>query len=211
MQRYDRSRQALAVAAAMLAGSVDAVGFLSADHYFVSFMSGNTTRLGVDLVTAPEAAAIPLLLVAGFLAGVVGGALVAALAGPRRKVAVLAAVASLLAGAAAAHALGQGHATLGFLVVAMGAINNTFQRGGEVAVGLTYMTGALVRAGQGLAARLLGRGGEGWSLWAVLWLGLAFGAFAGATGWIHAPRLVLWIAAGWAAALAGAAAMLKEA
>lgn len=36
----------LAVAAAALAGYVDAVGFLSADRYFVLFMSGNTTRLG---------------------------------------------------------------------------------------------------------------------------------------------------------------------
>lgn len=208
MQSYDRSRQALAVAAAMLAGCVDAVGFLSADRYFVSFMSGNTTRLGVDLAAAPAAAMVPLLLIAGFVAGVTGGALIAALAGDRRKVAVLGTVAVLLAAAAVTNALHSGLLTLGLLVLAMGAINNTFQRGGEVAVGLTYMTGALVRMGQGVAARLLGRGGEGWSMWALLWLGLALGAFAGASGWLHAPHLMLWLAALWAAALCAAASRL---
>ncbi len=45
MNRLDRPRQVLALAIAFLAGGVDAVGFLSADGYFVSFMSGNTTRL----------------------------------------------------------------------------------------------------------------------------------------------------------------------
>ncbi|RSY01673.1 DUF1275 domain-containing protein, partial [Sphingomonas koreensis] len=51
MIRYDRNRRRFAVALAAMAGFVDAVGFLSADGYFVSFMSGNTTRLGVDLGT----------------------------------------------------------------------------------------------------------------------------------------------------------------
>ncbi|PKB14048.1 uncharacterized membrane protein YoaK (UPF0700 family) [Novosphingobium kunmingense] len=210
MQAYDRPRQALAVAAAMLAGCVDAVGFLSGDRYFVSFMSGNTTRLGIDVATAPPTAVVPLMLIAGFVAGVVGGALIATVAGARRKSAVLATVALLLAGAAGANAAGFGALTLGLLVLAMGAINNTFQRGGEVAVGLTYMTGALVRFGQGLAAHLLGRGGEGWSLWLVLWLGLALGAVVGATGWLHAPLLTLWGAATWAGVLGLAALRLPN-
>lgn len=93
-------------------------------------------------------------------------------------------------------------AMLALLVMAMGTLNNTFQRGGEVSVGLTYMTGALVRMGQGLAAWLMGTGGEGWSGWLLLWLGLALGAVLGAIGWLHAPAYVLWIAAGWTGTLA---------
>ena len=50
MQRYDRSRQKLAVGLAFLAGQVDAIGFVVAGGYFTSFMSGNTTRLGVELI-----------------------------------------------------------------------------------------------------------------------------------------------------------------
>jgi hypothetical protein len=59
MIQYDRHRRRFAVALAALAGCVDAIGFLSADGYFVSFMSGNTTRLGVALGTAPAHALAP--------------------------------------------------------------------------------------------------------------------------------------------------------
>ncbi|WP_088310511.1 YoaK family protein [Novosphingobium sp. B 225] len=209
MQSYDRPRRLLAILAAALAGYVDAAGFLSANRYFVSFMSGNTTRLGVDLVQDPRAAVVPALLLALFVAGVTGGALLAAKAGDRRKRVVLWTVAMLLAGAAVAHQGGLALATLALLVMAMGALNNTFQRQGEVAVGLTYMTGALVKLGQGLAARLNGTGGEGWIGWLLLWSGLALGAVAGAATWLHWPGIALWLASGWAALLALFAARLR--
>lgn len=199
MNSIDRTRRRLAIAAAALAGYVDAAGFLSADRYFVSFMSGNTTRLGVDLIAAPRSAAIPALLIAGFVMGVFGGALLAAKAGARRKFAVLALVAALLGGAALSPRI---DLTLALLVLAMGALNNTFQRGGEVSVGLTYVTGALVRFGQGLAAKLSGTGGDGGLGWLLLWLGLALGAVAGAYAMLSWPGIALWLAAGWALGLA---------
>lgn len=199
MNSIDRNRGRLAIAAAALAGYVDAAGFLSADRYFVSFMSGNTTRLGVDLIVAPQTAAIPALLIAGFVLGVFGGALLAAKAGARRKFAVLALVAALLLAAALSPWI---ELTLALLVLAMGALNNTFQKDGEVSVGLTYMTGALVRFGQGLAAKVLGTGGKGWDGWLMLWLGLALGAVAGAYALTQWPAIALWLAALWAAALA---------
>ena len=201
MNAIDQSRRRLAIAAAALAGFVDAVGFLSANNYFVSFMSGNTTRLGVDLVTSPATALVPALLIAGFVAGVFGGALLAARAGSRRKVAVLTLVTLLLAGAALAGAVGHHSIMLALLVLAMGALNNTFQRDGEVSVGLTYMTGALVRFAQGLAARLTGTGGDGWQNWLLLWIGLATGAVFGAYVLLGWPQLALWLAAGWALSL----------
>jgi uncharacterized membrane protein YoaK (UPF0700 family) len=92
MNRMDRSRRRFAMALAGMAGFVDAAGYLSAGGYFVSFMSGNTTRLGVALGTG-AGAALPALLIAGFVAGVTAGALVALRAGPWRKPAVLALVA----------------------------------------------------------------------------------------------------------------------
>ncbi len=199
MNSIDRTRRRLAIAAAALAGYVDAAGFLSADRYFVSFMSGNTTRLGVDLIADPRRSAIPALLIAGFVLGVFGGALLAAKAGARRKFAVLALVAALLGGAAIAPQI---ELTLALLVLAMGALNNTFQRDGEVSVGLTYMTGALVRFAQGLAAKVMGVGGKGWEGWLVLWLGLALGAVAGASAMLTWPAIALWLAALWAFALA---------
>jgi uncharacterized membrane protein YoaK (UPF0700 family) len=202
MNSIDRSRRHLAIGAAALAGYVDAVGFLSANGYFVSFMSGNTTRLGVDLVTAPQTAAIPALLILGFVLGVIGGALVAAKAGTQRKFAVLALVAAMLTGGALATWSSMTIAALACLVMAMGVLNNTFQKDGEVSVGLTYMTGALVRFGQGLAARMLGKATNGWEGWLLLWIGLTLGALGGAYGQLVWPTLALWLAALWAFVLA---------
>ncbi len=70
MQSYDSARRRFAIALAALAGYVDAVGYLSAGGYFVSFMSGNTTRLGVALGTVPAHAWPPVLFIAGFVGGV---------------------------------------------------------------------------------------------------------------------------------------------
>ncbi len=47
MTRYDKRVQALAIGLSMLAGYVDAIGFIQLGGFFVSFMSGNSTRLGV--------------------------------------------------------------------------------------------------------------------------------------------------------------------
>ena len=209
MNSIDRSRRRLAIAAAGLAGFVDAAGFLSAQGYFVSFMSGNTTRLGVDLVVEPARAVIPALLISGFVLGVFLTALLAARAEARRKVIVLALVTLLLTGAALARLLGASAAMLAFLVLAMGALNNTFQRDGAVSVGLTYMTGALVRFAQGLAARISGTGGEGWANWLMLWLGLAMGAATGAYALLAWPQVALWLASGWALTLVLVARRLR--
>jgi uncharacterized membrane protein YoaK (UPF0700 family) len=201
MHRYDRSRRQFAIALSGLAGFVDSVGFLSAGGYFVSFMSGNTTRLGVSLGIDPAQALLPVLLISGFLCGVTVGALIALKAGRLRKPAVLALVAGLLLAAAGARAVGAEHAMLLALVLAMGAINNTFQRGGEVTVGLTYMTGALVRLGQGFALWLAGKAEPGWTAWGALWGGLLCGAVLGAFLQDRLPLGCLWIACGWAAAM----------
>ena len=198
MHRFDRPRQALAIGLAALAGQVDALGFLSAGGYFVSFMSGNTTRLAVDFAESWHKALSPALLIAGFVAGVTAGAVLARKAGRWRKPAVVGTVALLLLVAAGLRLAHFGNASLALLVLAMGALNNTFQREGEVAVGLTYMTGALVRFGQGLGGRIAGERREGWALNGLLWLGLALGALAGALSFARIGHVALWIAAGFA-------------
>jgi uncharacterized membrane protein YoaK (UPF0700 family) len=204
VQQLDRPRRHLAIALAALAGYVDAIAFLSAGGYFASFMSGNTTRLGVDLATHTARAAIPLALIAGFVIGVAVGALVAETGGGRRKTRVLALCAALLALAAAFDSAWQ-PGFLGASVLAMGALNNVFRRNGEVAVGVTYMTGALVRLGQGLAARAMGRESASRLSAGLLWLGLAAGATAGALVYETARVAAPWIA------FAGALALLLAA
>jgi uncharacterized membrane protein YoaK (UPF0700 family) len=106
MDHLDQPRQVLAISLVGLAGFVAAVGFLSADRHFVSLMSGNTTRLAVEIAEAPERAVTPALLITGFVIGVAGGSIAAARAGKWRKPAVLGLVATLSLIAALAHLAG---------------------------------------------------------------------------------------------------------
>lgn len=210
MHRYDQPRRLLGYGIAALAGFVDAAGFLAAGGYFVSFMSGNTTRLGVDLGTQASEALTPVLLISGFVIGVALGALVAERAKARRKTAVLTLSLALIGAAAIGHALGSKTVFLGGSVMAMGAINNAFRRDGEVAVGVTYMTGALVRFGQGLAARLAGKPFEGSLASLALWASLAGGAIAGSLATTGAPALAPWIPFAWASGLLLAATRIER-
>ena len=180
MQRYDRSRQKLAMGLAFLAGQVDAIGFVVAGGYFTSFMSGNTTRLGVELIAERAPAWIPILIIACFIGGVVAGALVAFGRQGQHKRLLLAMVAAMLGVATLALAHAHDMVFLALAAGAMGVANNVFSREGEVTVGVTYMTGALVRTGQGLAARILGRPSEAMRGYPTLWLSLAVGAVCGA-------------------------------
>ena len=207
MDRLARPHRRLAIGLAALAGFVDGVGFLSAGGYFVSFMSGNTTRLAVNLATEPALAVLPAVLLFGFLAGVFAGALVAMAdaAWQARNVAVLAAV--LLVAGAASRAAGAEPLALAAMVLAMGALNNCFLRGGESSFGLTYMTGALVRFGQGLAARLMGREAPDSFGMLALWAALGGGGLFGAAAQQRWGESAVAIAAG-LAALAVAAAWL---
>src|ERR1700688_106891 len=118
----------LACALSALAGYVDAIGFLHLGGVFVSFMSGNSTRMGVGLakgqwLSAAEAFGVIALFVIGAAA----------------------------------------------IVVAMGLENAVFQIRGGAGLGLTYVTGALVKVGQQLAAALTGGARWGWAPNLLLW------------------------------------------
>ena len=138
MIALDRSDRALAAAVAALAGFVDAVGFLGMGGFFVSFMSGNSTRLGVGVASEAAAAAIAATLVAAFVVGVAAGAFVSRLAGRRSRSAVLALVALALGLAALGYQPGAVPGAFLLVAFAMGAENMVFQRNGDVAFGLTY-------------------------------------------------------------------------
>ena len=81
-------------------------GFVASQQYFVSFMSGNTTRLSVDLVTADSTPLVPALLILGFVLGVTTGALLAHKMERWRKTAVIAFTAALIGGSAIGRASG---------------------------------------------------------------------------------------------------------
>lgn len=186
---------------------MDAAGFLVSGGYFVSFMSGNSTRVVVGLVQGADGALVGLALIVAFVLGVTTGALVGRRRPGRRAAAVLALVAAALGAAAALLTHGATPAGLALLAFAMGAENAVFAQNGEVRIGLTYMTGALVKLGKGLADVLGGRGAWAWTPFAGLWLSLMAGAGVGALAIDRFGVAALWGAAAavaLAAVLAGA-------
>ena len=84
----------------------------------------------------------------------------------------------------------------------MGAENAVFERDGEVRIGVTYMTGSLVRVGNGIAGAILGRGGNGWGGYLLLWLGFVAGVAVGALSFGSGNSSTLWAASGAALVLA---------
>jgi uncharacterized membrane protein YoaK (UPF0700 family) len=199
----------LAAGLAALAGFVDATGFIKLGGFFVSFMSGNTTRLAVGLATNASAALEAAGLIGGFVLGVMLGTLVGRLTKKQRASRLLLLVAGLLALAAALNDAGISTAAIAAMVLAMGAENTVFEREGEVHIGLTYMTGTLVKFGQRLAGALMGGDRNAWQPYLLLWLGLAGGAVVGALDYPYLGLDNLWIAALAALAFAALAARLQ--
>lgn len=183
MNRLDRNARLLAVSFAAMAGMVDAIGFLASGGFFLSFMSGNSTRLSVGLVDAAPYVGMVAALLASFVTGVVAGSLIGRknMLSPSRRQAFILIIISLLLFAAPLIA------NFGFLLIGlcfaafcMGLENTLFEREGSVSFGLTYMTGALVKIGQGLATMISGGPRLEWVPYLLLWLGLIIGAAVGA-------------------------------
>ncbi|HJV41006.1 YoaK family protein [Caulobacter sp.] len=177
-----------------MAGYVDAIGFLKLGGFFVSFMSGNSTRLGVALAAMDwKGALTAITLVGSFVGGVVLGALTARAFGENRRSPVLVLEAALLAVGAGLLTAGFDTAGVTCVAMAMGAENAVFQRNGDVAVGLTYMTGTLVRAGQRIAGALAGGEPNDWPRFVLLWTGLTAGGALGALTYLTIGASSLWV------------------
>lgn len=179
-----------------VAGFVDGVGFIHFGGYFLSFMSGNSTRSAAALAQGDPTG---WLLAMGFVGSFVLGVILTTLLSSRvryyrRPVVMYTSSVFLLCGAL----LGEsgGVFTAGALATAMGAVNVSYSRRGEVTLGLTYMTGTLVKLGQQLAAALSGGSRTMWVPYAILWSMISLGSLAGAFSYLYAGLTVLWLAAG---------------
>jgi uncharacterized membrane protein YoaK (UPF0700 family) len=195
---------ALACALSALAGYVDGIGFLHLGGLFVSFMSGNSTRMGVSLAQGDWSnAAAALGLVALFVVGAAGGSLIVLGRGANRQPWVLLVEAALLAVAALCYAFGRSNAAIAAMVLAMGLENAVFQIEGGAGLGLTYVTGALVKVGQLVAGALTGGARWAWLPNLLLWAALVTGAVCGALAYHWINLAAIWFAAGVALALSG--------
>ena len=197
-----RRNVALACALSALAGYVDGIGFLHLGGLFVSFMSGNSTRMGVSLADGQWLdAATALGLIALFVIGAAGGSLIVLGRGANRQPWLLLVEALLLAAAALCYAFGLPNVAIATIVLAMGLENAVFQIDGGAGLGLTYVTGALVKAGQLLAEALTGGARWGWAPNLLLWAALVAGSLCGALAYHWINLAAIWFAAGAALAL----------
>jgi uncharacterized membrane protein YoaK (UPF0700 family) len=210
MIRYDRRFKMFAMCLSALAGFVDATGFVLTGGLFVSFMRGNSTRFAVAFAGGSNVAFLAGALIALFVAGVVGGALIAPWKPSWRKTVVLASSASALTLAASLITLGFPIVAALTLAAGMGALNNVFLREGEVSIGVTYMTGTLVRAGQRIAGVVRGEGPSDWQPYLLLWASLVGGAAAGAFLATSSLTASIWVAGALALAMTILAYRLEE-
>jgi uncharacterized membrane protein YoaK (UPF0700 family) len=192
----------LACALSALAGYVDGIGFLHLGGLFVSFMSGNSTRMGVSLAEGHWSSALEALgLIALFVVGAAAGSLIVLGRGANRQPWVLLVEAALLAAAALCYSFGLPNFAIAAIVLAMGLENAVFQIDGGAGLGLTYVTGALVKVGQLIAEALTSGARWGWAPNLLLWAALVAGSLCGALAYHWINLAAIWFAAGSALAL----------
>lgn len=199
--RIWRGRVGLVLVAALslLSGMTDAIGFMATGD-FVSFMSGNTTRLAVEVSEGNGQATLHLIwVVITFVLGNSLGVVISRKAG-RRALPLMLCIAALLCTAALSPLAPQA-LSLFATVLAMGALNAAVEQVNGLPIGVTYVTGALSRFGRGLGGWLTGERPTGWRVQLVPWSGMLAGAIVGATLERHLGLDALWVSGALALAL----------
>ncbi len=205
MTRLDRRERFMATGFAAMAGMVDAIGFLASGGFFLSFMSGNSTRLSIGLAEGAPYVFMVAALIISFIGGVIWGSLTGNgnnTSVNKRQATILAGIAALLFAAPILADFGWLLPAICMAAFCMGAENTLYERDGSVSFGLTYMTGALVKIGQGLATMLRGGPKTAWLPYLLLWAGLIGGAVIGASVFALYGIYSLWIPATLAALFA---------
>jgi uncharacterized membrane protein YoaK (UPF0700 family) len=152
-------------------------------------------------------AAEALGLIALFVVGAAAGSLIVLGRGADRQPWVLLSEALLLAAAALCYGFGLPNVAVAAIVLAMGLENAVFQIAGGAGLGLTYVTGALVKVGQLAAEALTGGARWGWVPNLLLWAALVAGALCGALAFHWINLAAIWFAAGAALALSAIVAV----
>ncbi len=179
---FARHQAVLATLLTALAGFLDAVGYIHLDHLYVSFMSGNSTHLGVALATmAWSDAAGAGVIIAAFVVGTsIGAALGDATADRLVPIAVLGGELLIFVVAILLATGGHDWPALTLVALAMGMQNTLHQIVAGADIGRGFISGALFDLGQSLARvsrdrSAIARAFEN----ALSWLAFIAGAVAG--------------------------------
>src|SRR5271156_3512793 len=172
---------------AALAGVLGATAFTHSEGYFVTFMTGNAQRavLGYfrDDVRLSVSAGVLMLC---FVAGVVVASVcrrhfwVAHPHGPT-VLTTLSLLAATILGLIddGLEAVNLDFAPIMLVVFGVGALNTSFVKDGEVSVPLSYVTGTLVKMGQGIERHIAGGNLSDWLGYFLLFSSFVLGATVG--------------------------------
>jgi uncharacterized membrane protein YoaK (UPF0700 family) len=171
----------------VLAGLLGATAFTHSAGYFLTFMTGNSERAVLGFFRHESWLSITAT---SLLAAFVGGVVIASLC--RRHIWVahphgptvlttfclLTAVAvdALAGGWSADHV---SFVPILFVAFGIGALNTSFVRDGEVSIPLSYVTGTLVKLGQGIERHLSGGVAAAWLGYFLLYVSFLAGATIG--------------------------------
>jgi uncharacterized membrane protein YoaK (UPF0700 family) len=173
---------------AALAGLIGAVAFTHSAGYFVTFMTGNTERAALAYFRdQPWLAITAVLLLISFVGGVVVASLcrrhlwVAHPHGPTVLTAL--SLAAATTDCIATHgwsAMGDlSFEPIPFVAFGIGALNTSFVKDGEVSTPLSYVTGTLVKMGQGIERHISGGSATAWLGYMLLYISFIVGATIG--------------------------------
>jgi uncharacterized membrane protein YoaK (UPF0700 family) len=215
-----------------IAGISDAIGF-SQTGEFVSFMSGNSTRMAISLSNGDITRGYRLLaVIALFVFGNTVGVIIARISGQYKRVVLMLYVTVLLALAAALPAVSAVPDRLGLenlpgfphiapqemtlpslviLIFAMAGLNSIVESIAGVGLSLTFVTGALAKLGRGLGNFIMGERRLDWLLQLGPWLGLVVGALVGNRLDNRFGRDALWLPSALSALIAVVIAFSPEA
>ncbi|MEY8566538.1 YoaK family protein [Corynebacteriaceae bacterium 7-707] len=185
---HDRREMNLGIVLAGLAGAMGAAAWLHTSGWYVTFMTGNTERMVLEHFTGHHVLGLgALATVIAFLVGVMAATL-ARIHWWRKSrhgatlVTMVAAYAAWLVDVLTNDA----EAPLGVVPVlslafGLGALNTSISRGNQVAMPLSYVTGTLVKMGQGFALHLSGVRRWVWVAQVVTYAGFLAGIVLGGT------------------------------
>ncbi|MEE6140550.1 YoaK family protein [Mycobacterium sp. 050128] len=172
---------------AMLGGLIGATAFTHSAGYFVTFMTGNSDRAVLGFFRNEPRLSIGAALI---LASFIGGVVIASLCrrhlwlehphGPTVLTALVLAVAAGVDFAVDGWSTNQvSFVPVLFLAFAVGALNTSFVKDGEVSVPLSYVSGTLVKMGQGIERHVSGGDATQWLSYFLLWFSFVAGGAIG--------------------------------
>lgn len=181
----DRTELFLAAGLSALAGLVGAAAFLYSTGSVVTFMTGNSERVVLEHTQGQSRLALAALgLILTFVAGVVVATLLRQMLWRKAKHGATMVMSGATVVAAVSDRVMYQNGEYGFVPVmslafGLGALNTCFTVRGETSIPLSYVTGTLVKIGQGVASHVTGYRRWAWVPHAAAYTGFLTGAGIG--------------------------------